>query len=119
MVATTLVTAGELLDFPSEPRTELIDGVVIEVSPTSVGHAIVVQRLNFALVAYMLQHPIGELWTDGQLGFSIGRNPDSVLSPDLAITERPADVDRRTPEGGCQPFPSSSLRSCRRTIVSG
>jgi Uma2 family endonuclease len=86
MVATKLVTAEELLEMPEEPRTELIEGVVVEMSPAKGGHGVVVQRLTASLVIYLRQQPIAELWSDGQTGFFVGRNPDSVLVPDLALT---------------------------------
>lgn len=85
MVATTLVTAEELAARPEDERVELVEGEVVEVSPASGGHGVVVRRLAQALHRYLDAYPGPELWF-GETGFGVQRHPDTVLSPDLALS---------------------------------
>ena len=107
MVATSterLVTADELLDYPDDYRCELIDGVVVEMSPAGYDHSMLIGELNEALVEYNLRANIGKVWgADG--GFILRRDPDTVLAPDLTII--PLELARRPPMGtrGYAPLP--------------
>lgn len=107
MVATTatrLVTADELLDFPDGYRCELIDGVVVEMSPAGYDHSMLIGELNEALVMYNVRAKIGKVW-GADSGFLLRREPDTVLAPDLAVV--PPELARRPPKGtqGFAPLP--------------
>lgn len=61
-------------------HVELLDGLIVEMSPQSPAHATVIRRL--------LRHFASEprLWTDVQLPIEI--RPDSEPEPDLAVRDR-------------------------------
>lgn len=86
MVATKLVTVNELVAFGEDDvRRELLEGELIEMSPTSIGHWVVTSRLLLSLADYLKSNPVGHLW-GAETGFILRRNPDTVVSPDLAVT---------------------------------
>src|SRR4051812_46826306 len=86
MVATKLMTAEELLQRErSVGKSELIKGEFVEVSPTGELRFVVLRRITEALVVYLAGNPVGDWW-GGELGFLLERDPDAVLSPDLAVT---------------------------------
>lgn len=90
MTTTHLLTAAELLALEREDRHfELIEGVLIEESPPNIYHARVLATLSYLLVEAVEGRGIGLVFA-GDAGFILGRNPDTVLGPDLAVilTER-------------------------------
>ena len=93
MVATRLVTASELESFGEDDvRRELLEGELVEMSPTGAGHWVVTSRLLLSIADYLKENPVGYLW-GAETGFIIQRDPDTVVSPDIAIT--PADHRRK------------------------
>ena len=87
MVATApkLFTVEDLLELPGDVRCELIEGELVELSPTQEAHVVVASRLNEELVVYFRSHrEIGALWI-GEGGYIVRRGPDTVLAPDLAV----------------------------------
>jgi Uma2 family endonuclease len=86
MVATKLVTVNDLEAFGEDDvRRELLEGELIEMSPTSAGHWVVTSRLLLSLADYLKTSAVGHLW-GAETGFIIQRDPDTVVSPDIAIT---------------------------------
>jgi len=83
--ATKLVTADEFLRLPSSRWSELIDGVVVEMSPPNSEHggnqATVIRVLGRA-------QDLGAGRVVGELGCIIRRNPDAVRAPDVAFILR-------------------------------
>ena len=80
-----LTTIEELLKLPGDVRCELIEGNLVEMSPTQAAHVVVTSRLVTGLVLYFATHAgSGALWV-GEGGYIVQRNPDTVLVPDLAI----------------------------------
>jgi Uma2 family endonuclease len=95
MVATHHITAAELAERPGDERVELIEGELVETSPASGGHGVIIRRLAAALFRYIDAHPGPALWL-GETGFLLGRRPDTVLAPDLAVSlDDATTVDER------------------------
>jgi Uma2 family endonuclease len=85
MAATTLLTAEQFLELPSSRWAELIDGVVIEMSPPGGQHgwhqARVIRVLGRA-------EESGAGYVCGELGCVIRRRPDAVRAADVAFIRR-------------------------------
>jgi Uma2 family endonuclease len=85
VVAAKLMTIEELEALPDDDRFyELIEGELIELSPTGIRHGDVVSLLVQALNVYAANRSDIRIWI-GETGYVFGRNPDTVLAPDIAI----------------------------------
>lgn len=81
----TLVTAEDLLRPPySSIRCELVDGEVIEMTPTGESHGVVSLALGEAIRAHVRSRKLGRAY-GAETGFRLSRNPDTVLAPDVAF----------------------------------
>ena len=86
MVAKKLMTADELADLsPDDGSFELIDGELIEMSPAKGGHLVVVSRINRRLLEFVISNDIAMNIALGEGGYFMGRDPDTVLQPDITI----------------------------------
>jgi Uma2 family endonuclease len=80
------LSADEFALLPSETlRLELMRGELIAMPPALDDHGIVAGRLLGILGWYIIEHELGIAYA--ATGFYIERNPDTVLSPDLAFIE--------------------------------
>jgi Uma2 family endonuclease len=84
MVASKLITADELLALGEDARIELIEGELHAMSPTGPQHMLVVSELVRSLILFFATRP-GFRVCVGEGGYVLGRNPDTVLAPDIAI----------------------------------
>jgi len=92
--AVELVTFEDLERLPEEPgKTELLDGELIQMPPAKRRHNKVAKRLFlrlFQLIESLSAHGadlgLGEV--EIEMGYKLGRNPDSWLIPDVSITHR-------------------------------
>jgi len=83
--AKALVTADELTAMPrTEGRTELVDGKVIQMSPTGARHGRIAGRAGGELYVHVRQTGAGEVWI-AEVGFILRRDPDCVRAPDVAF----------------------------------
>ncbi|HEX2280288.1 MAG TPA: Uma2 family endonuclease [Thermomicrobiales bacterium] len=91
----TLMTAEDLLALPDDDKQyELVEGVLIEMSPSSRHHSRDGLRIATRLNGFVEDHDLGEVHgADG--GFILRRNPDTVRSPDAAFVrkERLVELD--------------------------
>ena len=80
---TTLVTVQEFLQMvePNGQRMELIGGEVVTMSFGKAPHEIVKKNLLRILVAWLLQHPVGELFAETMFELD---DHDSLM-PDLSV----------------------------------
>jgi Uma2 family endonuclease len=94
MTVTSLMTADELLHLPNDgTRYELVRGELRKkMSPTGIAHGRIAARLVFSLMAYLEAHPVGEVYSN-DVGFWLGRKPDTVLAPDVAFVRKERVVD--------------------------
>lgn len=94
-----LLTAEELLLMPdNDMRTELLDGVLIEMSPPGGVHARVMARLVRILGNYVEEHALGEVLT-GDPGVILRRNPDRVRAPDVCFIAKERLPSTGVPDG--------------------
>lgn len=90
-----LMTAEQLLKLPDDGwRHELIGGDLTAMAPASGPHGRVASRLDILAGHYVLQNRLGETYT-ADAGFLIGRDPDTVLAPDVAFIRAERVPDRR------------------------
>ncbi|MBX3068940.1 MAG: Uma2 family endonuclease [Thermomicrobiales bacterium] len=100
---THLITAAELLDMGSDARHELIEGVLTEVSPSSIRPGVIAANLVIAIGSFVQSRELGRLST-AEGGFILSRNPDTVVAPDIGFFR----TDRylgELPERGFFPLP--------------
>jgi Uma2 family endonuclease len=84
--APRLMTAEELEALGPDFIGELVDGVLVPMSPTAGSHGSIGMRLAILLGPFVLEHGLGELF-DSSTGFLLRRNPDLVRSPDVAFVQ--------------------------------
>jgi Uma2 family endonuclease len=88
MSASTLVTADELLRMPRDGyRYELVAGEIKKMPPPGWRHGVVVGRLSLLLTPFVKQHDLG-LVLEGDSGFRLARDPDTVRAPDYAFIRK-------------------------------
>ena len=91
--ASRLVTGAELLAMGDIGPCELIDGVIVRMSPTGEVHGYLESRLTFFLYRFSQDTQAG--WVlGGEVGICIRRNPDRIRGADLAFWS-----EDRLPEG--------------------
>jgi Uma2 family endonuclease len=79
------VTAEELLGLPDDGlRRELIDGEVRAIAPASGGHGLGAGAIHGHLFVWLRANPIGAVLA-AETGFRLGRDPDRVRAPDVAV----------------------------------
>lgn len=97
-----LLTAEDFLTMPDADRLrELVDGRVVEVSPTGRRHGRLTLLLGWRIAAFVEEHELGEVYA-AETGFVLARNPDTVRAPDISFVKRerlpasndPNDEDR-------------------------
>lgn len=79
-----------------DKRLELIEGVLIEMSPSTAGHAIIASRMNFRITGHADANGLG-FTTTAEGGFILFKNPegkDTVFAPDVGFVraERVSEV---------------------------
>jgi Uma2 family endonuclease len=84
MTITHLHTADDLLAMPGADLTELIEGELFEVSPTSFNSSVIAGRIFLAVGTFVDEHDLGYV-TVADGGYLLERNPDSVVAPDVAF----------------------------------
>lgn len=96
MVTTATMTAEQFFMLPNDQpcRRDLIEGEVWTMVAAGAKHRVVGARLNRRVGNYVEAHGLGETFI-AETGFTLERNPDTVLAPDLAFVR--AD---RIPESG-------------------
>ncbi len=84
---TKLITGEELLAMGDIGPTELIDGRIVQMSPTGGEHGQVEFDLGRLLGNFVAEHKRG--WVmGGEVGIYIRRNPDRVRAADVAFISR-------------------------------
>jgi Uma2 family endonuclease len=83
--ATKLVTAEEFWELPSPDHSELIDGVIVELSPPGFEHGHEQVRIS-ALLLESEKQGLGYVFVE--TGCILRRNPDRVRSPDVGFILR-------------------------------
>ena len=89
MQATKLMTADELLAMADDGsrKYELVNGELIEMSPGTMWHGIVADRIAASLSNHVAKHRLG--WTpSSDTGYVLTRDPDTVRQPDASFIAR-------------------------------
>jgi Uma2 family endonuclease len=82
------ITADELFRMPEDGhRYELVNGELIEMSPTGVEHSVIMFRLGARLQIHVEEKDLGVVG-GGDVGVRLGENPDTVLAPDIAFVSK-------------------------------
>jgi len=82
---------------------ELIDGVLLDISPPGGEHGGCVDNLHFALGSHVRSRQLGKLFA-AETSFLLARDPDTLLAPDLAFIAEDR-VPRPLPKGWMQTIP--------------
>ena len=94
---TKLITGEELLAMGDIGPCELIDGVIVRMSPTGGRHAVLELRFGRHLASFVEDHGIGWVAT-GEVGIYTRRKPDRVRGADIACWSKEQFPDG-LPEG--------------------
>jgi Uma2 family endonuclease len=91
------MTAEDLYHLPDDGnRHELVEGVLTTMPPAGFEHGYVEVNIGAVLVPFVRQNGLGQVVV-GDVGFVLGRDPDTVLAPDVAFVRRdriPTGADR-------------------------
>ena len=87
MTTTHLITATELEAMGSDARFELIQGVLYEMSPSSIDSSAIAMRLGILLGSFIYQHGLGIITGEGG-GYLLERGPDTVIAPDVGFVQK-------------------------------
>jgi Uma2 family endonuclease len=88
MSTVTLFTADQLLNMPDDGhRYELIAGELSKMSPAGWKHGWIAGRLHGWLAHYAETHNLGAVF-EGETGFLLASDPDTVRAPDIAFIGR-------------------------------
>jgi Uma2 family endonuclease len=84
-IGTSLLTAEEYIDLPDsfDGPTELVKGVLIEISPPRPRHGEICFRTGYLLAKFLEDHPIGRIISN-DASMVTGRAPDTVRGPDIS-----------------------------------
>ena len=89
------MTAEDLMRLPDDGRRyELLDGVIVEMSPGGNVQGMVASNFGFELTAFVRPRNLGVV-ASNEPGIFLRRNPDRVRSPDVYVLLR-----ERIPAGG-------------------
>ena len=103
MTATQLVTADELYQMGRNAPYERWEGVLKDVSPSSLRPGIVAARVVGAILTYVETHGLGYVST-AEAGYILNHNPHTVVAPDVAFV-RADRYPGGLPERGFAPLP--------------
>lgn len=82
LVTEELISGEALYEMSDVERSELVEGRIVEMSPTKPQHGRVESRLDYALLHYVREHNTGVVMV-GEVGIYTGRNPDTVRAADV------------------------------------
>src|SRR5436853_6682328 len=83
-----LYTAEDLLKLSNEStRYELMEGHLIEMSPTGKPHGLSTNWLAYLLTGFVTQHKLGVVYA-AESGFRLSNDPDTVLGIDIAFVSK-------------------------------
>jgi len=91
MVAARLISAADLAALPDDERGELIDGVLLPMTPVKKAHWRVSAKLTRLLGDFAEAANLGIVGPER--GYLLRTNPDTVLAPDVSFVARERDID--------------------------
>ena len=87
VVQEQLYTADNLANMPDDKRYALIEGWLIEMSPTGEMHGRLTNWLGYLITGFVVQHDLGQVY-GAKTGFKLAENPDTVLGVDVAFVSK-------------------------------
>jgi len=81
------ITAEELFELDDGYRHELLKGELLTTSPSGAEHGAVTINLAAPLAAHVKANQLGIVF-GAETGFTLERNPDTVLAPDISFVRR-------------------------------
>ena len=90
-----LLTGEELLELGDIGPTELIEGEVVQMSPTQAEHGMLEALLTATLYTFVARRQLGWI-VSGEVGFYTRRAPDTVRAVDVAFISRIRQPKRPT-----------------------
>ncbi len=96
-----LVTTEKFWGMPDPPgkRIELVEGEVVEVSPTTMRPGVIVGLAYDSIIGFVRQHNLG-IVAAGDVGYVLRRDPDLVRAPDISFVARESIPESGLPERG-------------------
>jgi Uma2 family endonuclease len=86
--ATRLTSANELLHMPDNGyRYQLVEGELLKMTPAGSEHGFLSNEVAWRLTEHVKRNDLGEVF-GAETGFLIGRNPDTVLAPDVSFVRK-------------------------------
>ena len=87
-MATTLVTrVDEIAALPSDGfRYDLIRGELYRMSPAGARHGEIAMEIGWRIKTFVAEHRLGTVYA-AETGFLLGRDPDTLLAPDVAFVQ--------------------------------
>ena len=83
-----LYTAEDLLNLPHDAmRYELVEGHLIEMSPSGKVHGLITNIIAYLLTGHVLSHKLGRVY-GAETGFKLAENPDTVYGIDVAFVSK-------------------------------
>ncbi|MCI0393860.1 MAG: Uma2 family endonuclease [Chloroflexi bacterium] len=82
-----LLTAEEFMALGNLDSCELIEGVIVPMSPTSVRHPFIESNVAGELRAFVQQNDLGYVGA-GEAGILIQRNPDTIRGADVLFISK-------------------------------
>jgi Uma2 family endonuclease len=93
------MTADELLRLPDDHhRHELVKGELRTMPPSGHEHGEIVMNISGPLHLFVRAKKLGKTY-GAETGFLIGRNPDTVLAPDLSYVSKKRALAARSKKG--------------------
>jgi len=93
-----LLTGEDLLSMTDVEHTELIEGRLMQMSPTGFPHGIVEITIGSLLKAFVHPQKLGMVF-GGEVGIYTKRNPDSIRAADVAFISRARYAQLRVSKG--------------------
>jgi Uma2 family endonuclease len=98
MITQTLMTAEQFFELPDEPcRRDLVEGEVWTVAAAGAEHGVIAGGLYRLLSNHVEVRQLG-LTFAAETGFTLARNPDTVLAGDVAFVRADRIPDTGIPE---------------------
>lgn len=106
LAAAPLMTAEQLFELPDDGlRHELVEGVLVTMSPPGGLHGRISLRVGARLDAFVEARPEPGAVFGNDTGVLLRRNPDTVRAPDVAVVLGPASLAAARDPGYLQVVP--------------
>ncbi|MFM9106017.1 MAG: Uma2 family endonuclease [Chloroflexota bacterium] len=93
MVAARPMSAAELAALPDDERGELLDGVMLPITPVKEEHWRIVSVLQGTIWQYLRERNLGIVGPER--GYLLGADPDTVLAPDISFVSHARNIPDR------------------------